>query len=198
MKKISSVIALGTLLFLGLALLGVYWSIRQTPSALLTGDTPTPLSTFKDLFLVAASGILTLCGAYLGAFIQTVLQQQQKRREERREVTKPYKDYLLWTMQVGQVARIIKNEQDVRSLLPQKGKKHEITSETFDKVISDMPLWWGYSSLSDAETKKVVFDAMYASIQDLMNIYSGKDESDASVEQKYLEALAALEKYEQM
>lgn len=196
MKRTSYFIALLTLLFLGLALLGVYWTIQQTPTALLSGSAPTPLSTFKDLFLVAASGILTLCSAYLGAFIQSIFQQQQKRREERREITKPYKDYLLWILQLGQLAKLIKTKPDVRAVLPQNGKKHEITATTLDKIISEMPLWWGYSAFPEGDTKDKVSAAMYASIQELMDIYSEKEERDNCVEQKYLDALSALEEYE--
>lgn len=198
MKRTSYFIALLTLLFLGLALLGVYWTIQQTPTALLSGSTPTPLSTFKDLFLVVASGILTLCSAYLGAFIQSIFQQQEKRREEKRETTKPYKDYLLWVMQLGQLAKLVKTQKEVREILPQNGKKHEITPATLDKVISEMPLWWGYSAFPDGDTKEKVSTAMYASIQELMDIYADKPASDNSVEQKYLDALSALEEYERM
>ncbi|CAG0967582.1 hypothetical protein ANAEL_00996 [Anaerolineales bacterium] len=197
MKRTGSLIALLSLLFLGLSLLGVYWTLKQTPPNILASDMPTPLSTFKDLFLVTASGILTLCSAYLGAFIQSTFQQQEKRREERREITQPYKDYLLWVMQIGQLARLIKTDQGVRGLLPQNGKKHDITSETFDEVLSAMPLWWGYSAFSEGPTREKVFDAMYASIQDLMDIYSPENApEDNALDQKYLEALSALEEYE--
>ncbi len=198
MKRIGNVIALISLLFLGLALLGVYWTLQQTPPAILASDMPTPLSTFKDLFLVTASGILTLCSAYLGAFIQTVFQRQEKRREERKAVTKPYKDYLLWILQLEQLAKLIKTQQNVRDILPQNGKKHEITAATLDKALSEMPLWWGYSAFPEGDTKDKVTAAMYASIQELMDIYSDKDTSDNSVEQKYLEALSALEEYERI
>jgi hypothetical protein len=196
MKKTSTYIALGTLLFLALALFGVYWAIRQTPAGQLSSSVPTPLSTFKDLFLVVATGIIALCSAYLGAYFQTNLQLQQKKREEKRENTKPYKDYLLWTMQLGQLARIVKNEQAVRDVLPQNGKKYEITPEILDKVISNMPLWWNYSSLAEGKAKDTVFAAMYASIEDLMKMYSGVDSDAKCVEEKYLAALAALEEYE--
>jgi hypothetical protein len=91
MKKTSTYIALGTLLFLALALFGVYWAIRQTPAGQLSSSVPTPLSTFKDLFLVVATGIIALCSAYLGAYFQTNLQLQQKNVRKNEKILNPTK-----------------------------------------------------------------------------------------------------------
>lgn len=195
--SIANLIALFVLLFLALALYGAFFATSQQQQS-ATPNTSSPLTTFKDLFLVAATGMISLCSAYLGAVIQSSFQRENRKREERREITNAYRAYLEKLLHVIQLVYIIKRHPGLKNKLPHNGKQYEITPQTLDELISQMPLWQQFSSLSaaDRKTKEAVNAAIDAGICFLMDVNAGQDVNLEELQTYYERALREMEDYE--
>jgi hypothetical protein len=153
------------------------------------------VSTFRDISLIVATGIITLSSIYIGGYVQALIQREQEVRSERRSRTAEYKSYLTWLMKVCQRGDMIKRYDNLKDQFPSL-RNHEISNKVMDEVFDKMPLAWELSGLEDDRSREAFDAALNACIDFIIDLREGNNPDHELVRKKCHQAIKTLDKYE--
>ena len=176
-----------------LLLLSLVLAANNLPSNVTTANDLEPWKAWNNAFVVVATAIMTLTGAYVGATLQGQREMDKETRQIRRERTKVYRDYLTQVMIFGQRVDMLTEFVKVKQM--DEAEAVNVVVPERNKLLRTKPPVGHLSGIDDQACRDCVDHAI-----DLATRYwreMGLARPSASeVQHSYLAALNESERYE--
>jgi hypothetical protein len=151
---------------------------------------PKTAEIWKDMFVIVASGIVALSGAYVGGMLQVVQERQREWRRMRRERTQPYREYLMMVLYLGQRIDTIKKIQESGS---QAGSDDLLNRDEIESLVKKLPPVDDLNLIEDPDCRRKVNEAINTCLK---YVKSKKRPTQTEVGDTIRKAFESIEIYE--